>query len=356
MSDGTEDARDGSVPETPSATREELAAQVAELEETVQTLNNLLSSLSARMLRNVDDLRDEVRRRVGYADLQPIQKDLERVRARIDDIVDEVGYGEALDIAKVPPTILEAAYQAILDDVVEELKKAQGTHDAEQHILQSLEQLRLKTSGSDLFHYRPHRLHVGVAKALEKGLVSARQVQMTYEELLRHLVEPIHYHTPKNFRALIKIKSQEYSVDKALSLATSWDRAGPQLQSLQERVERLEAQVTGALCDLQDFAVKLQTALAANATRESVDSLGLRLASLEERLREPRRPAEPSARDRVLAAMTEPLSLAALRKASGLEDAALREVLSDLERDGLISPSVKGKSTTYERKEEREHA
>jgi len=188
MSENAEGARDeNAVPEAPTATREELAAQVAELEETVQTLSNLLSALSARMLRNVDDLRDEVRRRVVYADLQPIQKDMERIRARIDDIVDEVGYGEALDIAKVPPTILEAAYQAILDDVVSELKKARGVHDAEQHILHSLEQLRLKTSGSDLFLYRPHRLHVGVAKAIEKGLASARQVQMTYEELLRHL-------------------------------------------------------------------------------------------------------------------------------------------------------------------------
>jgi len=356
MSDKAEDARDDVVSEAPAATREELAAQIAELEETVQTLNNLLSALSARMLRNVDDLRDEVRRRVAYTDLQPIQKDMERIRTRIGDIVDEVGYGEALDIAKVPPTILEAAYQAILDDVVSELKKARGVHDAEQHILHSLEELRLKTSGSDLFYYRPHRLDVGVAKALEKGLVSARQVQMTYEELLRHLLEPIHNHTPKNFRALIKIKSQEYSVDKALKLATAWERAGPELQALQERVGRLEAQVTGALRDLQDFAAGVQTTLAANATRESVESLGLRLASLEERLREPPKAAAPSGRDRVLAAMTEPLSLAALRKATGLDDGALREILSDLERDGLISPSVKGKSTVYERKEEREHA
>ncbi|HEV8596025.1 MAG TPA: hypothetical protein VGR51_10910, partial [Thermoplasmata archaeon] len=213
MSDKT-DASEG--PVIPPTTREELATQVAELEETVQTLSNLLSSFSARMLRNVDDLKEEMNRRVAFGDLAPLQKDFEKIRGRIDDIVDEVGYGEALDIAKVPPMILEGAYQAILDDVVDELRKVLGGHDAELHIHHSLEQLRLKTSGSELFHYRPHRLHVGVAKALDKGLVSARQVQMTFEELLRHLLEPIHAHTPKNFRALIKIKSQEYAVDKAL--------------------------------------------------------------------------------------------------------------------------------------------
>ncbi|MEK6851103.1 MAG: hypothetical protein AABY30_01050 [Candidatus Thermoplasmatota archaeon] len=356
MSDKAEEARDDRAQEAPPATREELTAQVSELEETVQTLNNLLSALSARMLRNVDDLRDEVRRRVVYADLQPFQKELDRIRARIDDIVDEVGYGEALDIAKVPPSILEAAYQGILDDVVAELKKVRGVHDAELHILHSLEQLRLKTSGSDLFLYKPHRLHVGVAKALGKGLVSARQVQMTYEELLRHLLEPIHYHTPKNFRALIKIKSQEYSVDKALTLATAWEGAGPQLQTLQERVDRLEEQVRGALRDVQDFAARIQETLAGVATRESVEALGMRLVALEGRSRESPPAAEPPPKEQVLAALGEPLTLAALRKATGLSEAAAKEALAELERDGLISSSVKGRHTVYERKEEREHA
>jgi len=351
----------GAEPEaTPVATREELATQVAELEETVQTLNNLLSSLSARMLRNVDDLRDEVRRRVVYADLQPFQKEMDRIKSKIDDIVDEVGYGEALDITKVPPAILEAAYQAILDDVVAELKEARGAHDAEQHIVQSLEQVRLKTSGSELFTYRPHRLHAGVAKALEKGLVSARQVQMTYEELLRHLLEPIHLHTPKNFRALIKIKSQEYSVDKALSLAKAQERAGPQLQSLQERVDRLEEQVTGALKDLHGFVGSLQTTLGGVATRESVEALGMRLASLEERARglPPTSAAspEPPPADRVLARLTEPLTFAALRRATGLDEGALTEALADLERDGRISSSVRGRHTVYRRKEEHDNA
>ena len=270
----------------PIASREELAAQVAELEETVQTLNNLLSTFSARMLRNVDDLKEEMGRRVGYGDLQPIQKDLEKVRAKIDDIVDEVGYGEALDIAKVPPDILEAAYQAILDDLLAELKKARGAHDAEQHVIRSLEELRLKTSGSELFHYKPHRIHVGVARPLAKGLVSARQVQMTFDELVRHLLEPIHYHTPRNFRALIKIKSQEFAVDKALFLANSWEKAGPQLPALNERLSKLEEQVAGALRDVQDFAAKLQGTLAGLATRESVEGLGMRLAAIEQRLTE----------------------------------------------------------------------
>lgn len=353
------DAVEAAPPEVALPSRDELAAQLAELEQTVQTLNNLLASLSARMLRNVDELKDEMGRRVAFADLEPIRKDLERIRGRIDDIVDEVGYGESLDIVKVPPSILEAAYQAILDDVVEELKKARGVHDAELHITQSLEELRRKTSGSELFTYQPHRLHVGVARPLEKGLVSARQVQMTYVELQRHLLEPIHYHQPKNIRALIKIKSQEYAVDKALTFAKSWEHAGPQLTALQERAQRIEEQVTGAMRDLQEFAAKLQEAMAGVATRESVEALGLRMAALEARLQEPK-PAPPPAQSleqRVLSALAaEPQTLAALRKALGADDAELREVLADLERRGRISSEVRERSTMYRTKEATEHA
>ena len=354
----------GDVQESAEAThilsRDELAAQLAEVEETVQTLNNLLSSFSARMLRNVDDLKDEMNRRATFGDLQPLQKELEKIRARIDDIVDEVGYGEALDISKVPPSILEAAYQAILDDVVAEMKKVRGVHDAELHIQSSLEQLRLKTSGSELFHYRPHRIHVGIAKPLEKGLVSARQVQMTYDELLRHLLESIHQYTPKNFRALIKIKSQEYAVDKALSHAKSMEQAGPQLQALQSRLDRLEETVTGALRDVQDFTAKLQETLAGVASRESVEALGMQISAIEGRLKSSRTdptPPPPSLEARVLAALArEPRTRAALVRELEASDGAVKEVLADLERRGRISSSARGRSTMYRTKEETEHA
>lgn len=352
------EAREAELPDVPAPTREELAAALEELEETVQTLNNLLSSLSARMLRNVDDLKDEVGRRVGFADIQVVQKDLEKIRAKIDDIVDEVGYGEALDITKVPPEILEAAYQTILDDVLEELRKARGSHDAEQHILHSLEQLRLKMSGSELFHYKPHRIHVGVAKAMAKNLVSARQVQMTYEELLRHLLEPIHYHAPKNFRAIVKIKTQEYAVDTATKLGRDVAHLGPKVDGLAERVMRLEQVVADALKDMQEFTHRLQSTLASVATRESVEALGMRMAALEGSRAPPSDgPSDRDAAARILEAVREkPRTLAALRKDLGMDEGELKAVLEDLERQGHVSSSKRGRSTVYETKEADENA
>lgn len=336
-----------------------LAARVADLETTVQTLNDLLAKLSARTSRSFDDMKAEALPKVGRDDLMAIRKELEKIDARIEDIVDEVGFGAALDLAKVPPAILEHAYQAILDDIVAALKKARGAHDADAHIVQSLEQLRLKTSGSELFHYRvhEHRIEVSVRKPLEKGLVSARQVQVTYVELQRHLLEPIHSYQPKNFRAFVKIKSEEFAVDRALHLGRDLERTIVETSTLRARLDRLETQVAGALRDVQDFAGGLRETLANVATRESVEALQLRFAAFEARLR----PAEsksdapegPRLADRVLGALRgEGRTIAELRRDLDVPDAELRHVLSDLESHGLAASSTKGRTTTYRLKEE----
>src|SRR6266511_1055803 len=186
---------------------------------------------------------------------------------------------------------------------------------------------------------------------------------MTFDELVRHLLEPIHYHTPKNFRALIKIKSQEYSVDKALSLATAWEKTAPQIPALHERLAKLEEQVAGALHDLQDFAATLQSTLAGLASHESVEALGMRLAAIEQRISDQPRPSLPvptvpatgDNESRVLRILgSEPQSLAALKRALGLEEGVLKAILADLEGRGLISSSVRGRYTVYRTKEEHE--
>jgi len=360
MSDRTEASEE--IEAVPPVTREELATRVEVLEGTVERLNGLLSSFMARTLRTVEELQDDIGHRTPATAVQSIEKELEKVRARIEHVADEVGYGQALDIAKVPPVILEASYQGTLDDIVEALKDARGTHDAEQHVVQSLEEVRKKTSGSELFHYAPHRITVRVAKPLEKGLVSARQVQMTFDELLRHLLEPIHRHRPPNFRGLIKIKSQEYAVEKALALGKASDQAGPRLQTLDARVQRVEEQVTGALRDVQDLVARLEPLLAGAATQESVEALSLRITDLEGRLRRGLAPsgnahatvaAPPSTlADRILSALAiEPRTLAALRKELDVDDAELRAALQDLEHHNRITTSVRGRTTTYRTKE-----
>jgi len=200
-----------------------------------------------------------------------------------------------------------------------------------------------------------------VRRPLEKGLVSARQVQITYEELRRHLLEPVHAHAPRNFRALVKLKSQEFAVDRALTLARDVDRIGAQAQALQGRLDRLEAHVAGALKDVQEFAANLRGTLANVATRESVEALELRLAAIQGTLpgqgSKPAAPEEPSPDDRVLANLADGArTLAELRRDLEVADDALREALSRLEARGRIASTIRGKTTTYRLKEESNNA
>jgi uncharacterized coiled-coil protein SlyX len=340
-----------------------LAARVAHLEDSIQTLNELLQSMSARLQASVHELRGEARGKADEVDLAAIRKDLDRITSRVDGVEDEVGSGETLDVAKVPPAILEHAYQAVLDGIVAELRKALGDHDAERHVEHSLEELRLRTSGSELFHYRAQerRIEVGVRKALEKGLASARQIQMTFEELQRNLLEPIHAHAPRNFRALVKLKSHEFAVDRALHLTRDVERTGAQARALQERLDRLEAHVAGALKDVQEFAADLRETLANVATRESIEALQMRLAAIEGRLDghspKPAEVATPLTEESVLGALARgPRTLAELRRDLDAGDEDLREALARLQSRDLIASSTRGKATTYRRKEDLEHA
>lgn len=340
-----------------------LAAQISELEESIRTLNDLVARLTSRMVRSVDELAVEMSDKVGHDDLAAVQKELGKIESRVDEVLDEVGYGERLDPAKVPPAILEHAYQAILDDIVAELKRARGAHDLDQHIVHVLEQLRLRTSGSELFLYQPHvhRIEVGVRKPLEKGLISARQVQMTYEELERHLLEPIHYHQPRNFRALVKMKSQEFAVDRALNLTRDVDRTSAQARALGERLDRLEEHVAGALKDVQAFTSQIRDTLADVATRESVEALEMRIAAVDNRLStigsNSVTSVEALNEDRVLRALAGGERTAMdLRRALDVQEAVLKGALRGLESRGLVTSSLRGKTMMYRLKEETDDA
>jgi len=113
----------------------------------------------------------------------------------------------------------------------------------------------------------------------------------------------------------------------------------------------------------------LQETLAATATRESVEALGMRFADLERRVAAFAPPAEstrarsePAAirsglEGRILAALSaEPMGVAALESALGIGAVVLREILADLEHRGLISSSTRGRHTMYRTKEERNDA
>lgn len=174
-----------------------------------------------------------------------LEYNLKKIDEKVDDVMGEVGYGESLDVSKIPPNILEIVYQSTLDDLVTELWKSLGPGDFEQVITKTLEEVRLMTSGSELFRFDNNRriLTNNLAKSLSEGLISAKQVQTTYNVLLDKLMEYIPYHKAKNFRAMIKIKSQEYTVDKTSFLLERVAQMEKKLNQTNQLVAALSTQL-----------------------------------------------------------------------------------------------------------------
>lgn len=198
----------------------------------------------------VNDLND------GKADRKTqknFTKTLDRISGKIIDIVEEAGIGEAINISKIPPQILEVVYQATLDDLTTQLDRTMGPHETELVLISCLENVRLSTSGSEMFYYDSagHIRLRKLAESMLKGRVSARQIQTTYDEILNKLLIHLPNYKPKNFRAMIKVKSQEYAVESATLLILHTTRIDGNLERLNQMLAALQAQMNSKVLQLE---------------------------------------------------------------------------------------------------------
>ncbi len=157
---------------------------------------------------------EEMQEKVGRT-----RKDIQDVGKKLHDVMGEIGFGESLDVSKIPPNILEGVYETTLEDVVNTMRRNLGTHDTDHKVKEALEMMRTRTSGSELFQYDGKKINVrNLVPSIEQKLISAKQVHSTYTELLTKLVEHIPGYKPKNFRAMMKSKSLEFAIDKVTQL------------------------------------------------------------------------------------------------------------------------------------------
>jgi DNA repair exonuclease SbcCD ATPase subunit len=186
---------------------EDFESQIKIVENKMQDLNGTVDNLN-------QELEDSGRK---YGTYQHIIREMKKLDEKNEEILEEIG--ESMNVSKIPPNILESVYETTIEDIVIEIRKNQGSHDAEEIINRTLEDIRTRTSGSELFYFDGRRLSTrNLAKAISGKLISAKQVQTTYDELLSKLLEYLPGYKAKNFRAMIKLKSQEYAVDKSTLL------------------------------------------------------------------------------------------------------------------------------------------
>ena len=170
-----------------------------------------------------------------------------------------------MDIGKVPPEILELVYETIIDDAIERINHDLGVHDTEVVITQTLEEIRFRTSGSELFKYESGKLKLkNLGKYITQKSISAKQIHTTFNELLSKLIERVPEYEPKNFKAMIKIKSQEFSLDRVTGISDQFKDIEKNITNFKSQMDNfnrslieLENTKTMMLTEIKNFNLRV---------------------------------------------------------------------------------------------------
>jgi hypothetical protein len=256
-----------------------------ELAERADRLASRLDHLDQKLEKNVAELHRAIERIGKEAELKRVEKELEKISERVLDIMEDSGFGESLSVSKIPPTILEIVYQAIIDDVYLEIMKTKGAQDAERIARAALEEVRLKTSGSELFKFDGRKIVTdNLAKSIDANLISAKQIQTTYDVLLERLLETVPHHKSKNFKGMIKVKSQEFAVDRATRLTREYARLEKEMENSSQMMAALSSSFGARSLELHEAIADIRDReLASKADREEVAALRAKLDEANER-------------------------------------------------------------------------
>lgn len=244
---------------------EDYKQSVDQVEEKVNSLNKKLDNV----IRDMEDAASK------YGTYQNVVREIDKLDDKTTEILEEIGFGESLNVAKIPPNILESVYESTIEGAVNEIHRNYGSHDAENIITKALEDVRTRTSGSELFYFNGRNLKTrNLAKAISSKLISAKQVQTTYDELLRRLLDYLPGYKPKNFRAMIKLKSQEYAVDKTTLLLES-------IEIIKEHIDNLKNMV-GSVSNRQNtIEIEINRISGTKANKDDLEKLNMAIEEIK---------------------------------------------------------------------------
>jgi chromosome segregation ATPase len=243
----------------------------------IKTMEDSISALNKKIKDVIADIEERGRR---FGTIQSIAREITKLDERTIEILEEIGFGESLNVTKIPPNILENVYESTIEGIVAEIRKNFGSHDTESIIRKTLEDVRTRTSGSELFYFDGRTLRTRkLAQAISAKLISAKQVQTTYDEILRKLLEYVPGFKARNFRAMIKLKSQEYAVDKTtLSLE--------KLNRIRDDIDNLKT-IFGTVSNRQNsIEIEINSLIGSKAGKEEIDELKSSVEEIKEKQNE----------------------------------------------------------------------
>jgi molecular chaperone GrpE (heat shock protein) len=193
-----------------------------------------IAALEARLV--------EVERRLSQADDRH-----GRVESRMEEMAHHVGHREPLEVSKVPPAILERAFQNMLDDFAAQIASAKGRDEVERILDAALADVRGRSKGVELFERRGARIVInGLAASLAKKLISPKAAQVTFDEIVKHLRLQVPGYKPKPLSASVRLRAADFAVDAAVDHGGRLSAAEARIAALIEDARRIEVEAKEA--------------------------------------------------------------------------------------------------------------
>jgi hypothetical protein len=207
-------------------------------------LNNKLDEDAITDLKASQNLVEELSQSISKfnQEVKKVQKEIQKTDEKLDSVLLDLGFDESLDINKIPNYILVMVYETILNDIIIKITNILGVQDTEESVNKILENVRSHTSGGELFKYDHNKIKIPeLRQYLDKKMISPKQIHITFNSIVNKLVEYTPGYSPKNFKAMIKIMSQEYAVDSAIKIQRRFEELSSEMNEMKGNINKFLA-------------------------------------------------------------------------------------------------------------------
>ncbi len=226
--------------------RKDLESKISDIEESINKKFDERGTQIEELKREIGMVKEDIKNiyRI-YDDLKnamDILRDYtlkyEKFLKKVKYIEEVIGVEEEINVNKVPSNILQLVYQYTLNDIINNMKKYLGVDEAERIVNDVLQDVRTRTSGTELFKFKNGKIITkDIEKAIDKKLISPKQVHSTYVEIVNKLREYIPQYIPKNFASLLRTKGQEYAIE-----TTTENRL--RIEMVERNIEKLKSELS----------------------------------------------------------------------------------------------------------------
>lgn len=253
------------------------------------TINDLKNNLQSFMENTSYELGEVKQKTEQKAEKEVVEKkvgdveeDIDEVDERLNEVMQEVGFGEEINVSNLPPVLLEKIYQKTLDEIIEELRDNLGNHEANLVIQEELENMRMRTSGSELFQYDGRDINIrNLVSSIENNLISSKQIHSTFQELVQKLSERIPTYRPRKFRAMVNAEGLEFVIKKTIKLLDKTARLEDGLSDIETSVQNIEAELDNKYSEMTSRIQEIEEKLDKDIVNKYTD-LDYRLSEFED--------------------------------------------------------------------------